>query len=164
MYEGFAGRTSCIPAGKSFAAPQTATRLWMCFGRSQSLVWRPTVKRSASAAEKGKCLSCPVFHWGAFSPSGFWFRPRQQMLVFFFLFYPHCFSIMDWRARAQFSRSKGHQTALSLSLSLLLAVLTAGPSLTVPQEEMQIYRGVCVWGGRGGLSVHDVNINGLLPS
>lgn len=87
-----------------------------------------------------KVSQLPCFPLGGHFPqavSGFGLASKC-LCVFVFFFYPHCFSIMDWRARAQFSRSKGHRTAL---LSLSLAALTAGPSLTVPQEEMQIYRG-----------------------
>lgn len=52
-------------------------------------------------------------------------------------FLPPCFSLMDYGESSVFQKQRAPNGS-SLSLSLLLAALTAGPSLTVPREEMQM--------------------------
>lgn len=148
MCEGFVGGHAASLLGKlcGSSAPQRATRLSVRSGSSRtSRVAAAPVHRAPGShflLMMKRTATTPCFPLGGIflqAVSGF------SLVRKCLCFSPHCFSLMDWRARDRLWRSKGHRMALlcltlSHTLSLSLAVLTtAGPSLTVPQEEMQIY-------------------------
>lgn len=147
---GICGRTRCITSGKavriqrSTKSHSTLGAFWKqsdlsCGGCSRPSRPREPLPAHDETHDHGQCdcerKASPTACFplgGIFLQAVSGFSLVRKCLCFS----PHCFSLMDWRARDRLWRSKGHRMAL---LCLSLAVLTAGPSLTVPQEEMQIY-------------------------